>query len=392
MTVAASLTADQAARRGWDVAVVGAGPAGALAALGLARRGLAVLLVDRAEFPRWKVCGCCLNGAALAALSAAGLGGLPAECGAVSLERILLASRGRSATLTLGRGVVLSREAFDAALVRAAVAAGAAFLPRTTATLGDVSADGRDFSVESGGSTIATRARIVIAADGLGGRLLARGDPDASPAAAGARVGAGVVAEDAPAFYQPGSVYMACGVGGYVGLVRLEDGRLDVAAALDVEQVRGGRGPGPAVVRLLGETGWPVPAGLEGLNWKGTLPLTREARCVAAGRVFAAGDAAGYIEPFTGEGMARALTAGLTVAPVAARAVAHWQESLAREWTVTYRRVVRRRQLTCRVAAGVLRRPRLARALIGLLSYAPALAAPVVRSLDTPLSLTPGSS
>ena len=351
MTVAASLTADEAARRRWDAVVVGAGPAGALAALGLARRGLAVLLVDRAEFPRWKVCGCCLNGAALAALNAAGLGAVPAECGALPLARILLASRGRSAPLALGRGVVLSREAFDAALIRAAVSAGAAFLPRTTVTLGDLSADTRTFSLDGGGSAVTARARVVIAADGLGGRLLARGDPDASPAVAGARVGAGVVAEDAPAFYRPGTVYMACGAGGYAGLVRLEDGRLDVAAALDVDQVRVGHGPGPAVVRLLGETGWPVPVGLEGLNWKGTLPLTRQARCVAADRVFAAGDAAGYIEPFTGEGMARALTAGLTVAPVAARAVAHWQESLAGEWTATYRRVVRRRQLTCRVAA-----------------------------------------
>ena len=55
----------------WDAVVVGAGPAGSMAALGLARAGAAVLLVDRATFPRPKVCGCCLNGAALAALRSA---------------------------------------------------------------------------------------------------------------------------------------------------------------------------------------------------------------------------------------------------------------------------------------------------------------------------------
>jgi flavin-dependent dehydrogenase len=388
MTVAATLTADAAAGRRWDAVVVGAGPAGSMAARGLARRGLAVLLADRADFPRRKVCGCCLNGAALAALGAAGLGSLPQECGARPLEGMRLACRGRWASLPLGRGVVLSREALDAALVRSAVAAGAAFLPRTTVTLGGESADAREVHLDCGGATVTARAGVVIAADGPGGKLLDRSDPVASRPAPGARVGAGVVADEVPAFYRPGTVYMACGAGGYAGLVRLEDGRLDVAAALDVGEVRAGRGPGPAVVRLLGEVNWPVPPGLESLNWKGTPPLTRQARRLAAGRVFAVGDAAGYVEPFTGEGIARALAGGLAVARVAARPRG---ESAAREWAATYRRAARR-QAVCRVAAGVLRRPWLARAVIGLLAFAPALAAPVVRGLDTPLSLIPRSS
>ena len=60
----------------WDAVVIGAGPAGALTARELARLGLRVLLVDRAKFPRNKVCGCCLNGAALAALRELGLGSI----------------------------------------------------------------------------------------------------------------------------------------------------------------------------------------------------------------------------------------------------------------------------------------------------------------------------
>ena len=51
------------------VAVIGAGPAGAMAAYELARRSFRVLLVDKSEFPRPKVCGCCLNGQALAIFS-----------------------------------------------------------------------------------------------------------------------------------------------------------------------------------------------------------------------------------------------------------------------------------------------------------------------------------
>ncbi len=60
-------------RDGWDVVVAGAGPAGATAALHLARRGRRVLLADRHPFPREKVCGDGLIPDALRALERAGL-------------------------------------------------------------------------------------------------------------------------------------------------------------------------------------------------------------------------------------------------------------------------------------------------------------------------------
>ena len=69
----------------WDVVVVGAGPAGSMAALEIARRGPSVLLVDKARFPRYRVCGCCLNGRALSLLGSAGLGGLVDEQDPVAL-------------------------------------------------------------------------------------------------------------------------------------------------------------------------------------------------------------------------------------------------------------------------------------------------------------------
>ena len=74
MNLAATVTLEEAARRTWGAVVVGAGPAGATAARELARRSVKVLLVDRAAFPRWKVCGCCLNGRAAAVLADGGPG------------------------------------------------------------------------------------------------------------------------------------------------------------------------------------------------------------------------------------------------------------------------------------------------------------------------------
>jgi flavin-dependent dehydrogenase len=377
MTVAATLTPGEAAARRWEAVVVGAGPAGATAARELARRGVAVLLADRAAFPRGKVCGCCLNGRAAAVLRAVGLGGLPERCGARPLGAVELAAGGRTARVPLASGVALSREAFDAALVGAAVAAGAAFLPRARAALAAADGASRRVWLFHGEEKVEIIASVVLAADGLGGRLLA----GPAPAAPGARIGAGVTAAAAPAWCRDGTVYMACGAAGYVGLVRLEDGRLDVAAAFDAARMRAAGGPGAAAARLLREAGWPPPDGLEALPWRGTPALTRRAPRLAAERVFVVGDAAGYVEPFTGEGMAWALAAGAAVAPLAARAAERWRPGLAGRWAGEYRRVVGR-QVACRAAAAVLRRPWLVRLLVRLLARAPALAAPYLRLLD----------
>src|SRR4051812_31019629 len=111
-----SIDLDSAAGRVWDVLVVGAGPAGAMAAYQLACNGLTVLIVDKNSPPRSKVCGCCMNGAALAALRVAGLGDLPRSLGAQRLREVHLHVNKHSASLPLPVGVALSREAFDAAL------------------------------------------------------------------------------------------------------------------------------------------------------------------------------------------------------------------------------------------------------------------------------------
>jgi flavin-dependent dehydrogenase len=387
--ISASLSLPDAGSTTWDAVVVGAGPAGAVAARELARLGRSVLLVDKSAFPRRKVCGCCLNGRALATLRKIGLGDLVARCGGVPLERLLLAAGSRTAPVRLVAGVGLSREALDAALVAAAVAAGAAFLPQTRAALDPLSTLGspnafalRDVTLSQRGLTGTAKARIVLAADGLGGALLARAGENTAAPEPGARIGIGAVVGEVPAFYQRGTIYMTCGARGYLGLVRLEDGTLDLAAAIDAAWLRVVGGPGAAATRLLSEAGWPSPPGVHDAGWRGTPPLTRRANRLASVRVFALGDAAGYVEPFTGEGMAWALAAAAAVAPLAACAAEQWDSSLEGKWTRTYRRVVRSRQLTCRLAAGALRHPGITRAAVALLSHVPRLAWPIVYHLN----------
>jgi flavin-dependent dehydrogenase len=383
MTIAATTDPQEASRRTWDVAVVGAGPAGAMAARELVRYGLDVLLIDRASFPRWKVCGCCLNGHALATLRAAGLGPMMGRSGAVPLSGIHLAAAGRVAEVPLSGGVALSRESFDAALVQAAIQAGAAFLPQTWASLakGSRTSEVRQLDLRQGSICERVTARVVLAADGLGGKLIARAGTGEETAAPGARIGAGVVAATGPAFYASRLIFMVCGRDGYLGLVRLEDGRLNLAAALDPGWVRVCGGPGQAAAALLAEAGWPEVPNLAELNWRGTAALTCQVRHRASERLFLIGDAAGYIEPFTGEGMAWALAAGRAVAPVAARAVRRWHPGLAREWEAIYRRLIEPRQLVCRAVAAVLRSPWLTRTVVRLLTLAPRLALPATHYL-----------
>jgi len=346
--------------RDWDAVVVGAGPAGSIAARELARRGRSVLLLDKATFPRPKVCGCCLNEAALAALRSVGLGDLPKRCGAVPLSGVKLAAGGRMADVRLPGGVALSREAFDAALVQEAIAAGATFKPGVTVQSGQLA------------------PRVLIVANGLNSQLV----PDRPRVADNSRIGAGTIADDAPAFYEPGRIFMAVGRGGYVGLVRLEDGRLDIAAAFDPRFIRESGGLGSAARAVLAEAGFPAIATLAELPWRGTPALTRRARQVAGTQWFAIGDAAGYVEPFTGEGMAWALASGVAVAPIAAR---EWTPAAAHEWTQVHARLIRRRQGVCRVVARVLRSPTLSRWVVRVLAVAPILSRPVVSALNRPV-------
>jgi menaquinone-9 beta-reductase len=371
----ATLTPTVAADRCWDCVVLGAGPAGALAAREVARRGASVLLVDRAAFPRYKVCGCCLNPRALGVLDQVGLGQLVGQLGAVALNRFRLGAGRASAIVPLPTGAAVSRSAFDVALIREAVAAGVEFLPDSSATVSARVGDEREISLRHPSGSISVRARVVLVAPGLGGKT----DDGSEPSwETGSRIGAGAVVADGANDYAPHIIHMACGRAGYVGLVRIEDGQLDVAAALDPSAVKAAGGPGLLAAEILDGARFPAIPGLGGAPWKGTPHLTRTAPTLGGERLFRLGDAAGYVEPFTGEGMAWALAGARAVAPLAVAAVRRWDANLLREWEAEYRRQVTRRQLVCRLTAGLLRRPGLTRAVVRLLSVLPAAARPAL--------------
>jgi flavin-dependent dehydrogenase len=383
VTVAPTLDAESAARRVWDIVVVGAGPAGSMAARELARRGAAVLLVDRAQFPRYKVCGGCLNPRSLHILEKSGLGDLMSRLGAVPLTNLRLATRGSYADISLPTGAGVSRELLDASLSQAAIAAGSCFLPGASATLLPTTrgADRRILRLRHAGRDYEVASRIVLAANGLGGKLEEHADgldgdlASARPWEPGSRVGAGVMVPRAPAAYEPGTVYMACAADGYVGQVVVEDGRVDMAAALDPLAVKAAGGAGELSAKIIAAAGFPEVPDLARLPLKGTPHLTRQAPRLGGERLFVLGDAAGYVEPFTGEGMAWALAGATLVTPLALRGASNgWDDELLVRWRSAYHRSVSRRQIICRITAGVLRRPRATRETVRVLSVLPWLA------------------
>ncbi len=375
--------------RDYDVVIVGAGPAGSITALELSRRGAEVLLVDRSTFPRTKVCGCCVNPRALDALERAGEGDLTRRLGAIPLTSLALGCGGCRATVRQPLGVALSREALDHALIEAARARGVTFVPETSAALLPAGpAPYREVRLRRQGGAWDVCGRFVVAATGLTDTLRDRSPTGLSP---GSKIGAGAMAPSAPEGYEPGRVHMACATEGYVGLVIVEDGRLDVAAALRPEAVRRAGGIGPLVARIVRRAGFPEVPGLVDLPWKGTPGLTRAAPKLASERVFRVGDAAGYVEPFTGEGIAWALSGGRRLAELLAEASGEAIGSLQRAWADVYRREVTRTQVVCRAARLTLRVPWLTATMVRVLDRAPGLARPVVRSLHQPRSAPMGT-
>lgn len=371
----------------WDALVIGAGPAGSMAAIQLARKGVQVLLVEKRTFPRWKVCGCCLNAQALAVLAAAGQDGLISRFGGVVLNQLKLGYRGNQISLALPGGHALSRERFDQALVESAIASGACFRGGTKAIMGSIHSGTRTVTLQECGAmqTEQVRAKVVLVAAGLAHRCIAASEATEVIINRNSRVGAGCVLEAAATPYPSGTIHMAIGRHGYVGLVQREDGCLNVASAFDrqaLKSVTEHCGPAEAARVVLDSVGFPIPPGLEVALWQVTPALSRHATHISGERFFLLGDAAGYVEPFTGEGMAWALTAGAAVVPLALAGIDNWNEGLERRWKWVQGQKIGHRQRTCRALALLLRQPAATAVAFALSKYLPVLSEQLISRLN----------
>lgn len=382
------MTGSMTARERWDAVVVGAGIAGAVTARGLAKRGLTVLLVERARLPRSKVCGGCLSSAGLAVLDDLGLSGLPSLATAPHVTRLELRVSGATVKLDLPAGRAVTRSRLDSELARAAVEAGAVLVEGTRAEIGAVFGTSREVTLFSGTGPRRVRASVVVNAAGLAGPGAVPGGELHTSLARGSWIGVGTVLSAAETSLPRSMISMSIGRGGYVGMVRVEGDEVLVAAALDPGPVRSAGGPAPVIAGLLEACGTALPDGLvAGASWTATPRLTRRTRPVAAERLFLAGDASGYVEPFTGEGMTWALDTAAALIPIAARAAQRWDSGTVPEWEGLHHRLVGRRRRRCRRLTGLLHHPALTGMVIRLLARHPGIASPLIHrtSAATPL-------
>ncbi len=346
-----------------DVIVVGAGPAGTIAALVLARGGARVRLIDRARFPRPKLCGDSLNPGALATLArVVDLAPLVALGQPVHGMRI----SGVGGATVCGRypagvaGLSIPRLTLDAWLVAEACRAGVVFDDGLAVRGVSQGADGATgVTVSTGGGQRHLPARLVIGADGRGS-VVARQFGLAHVPRRPRRWAMGAYAEGV-AGMDPHLGEMHVRAGRYLGLAPVAGGLTNVCLVVSYEQARAQvRAPWASIRAAM--TGDP----LLGDRFERAVPVTAPVvlgplavDVTAPGQrgVLLAGDAAGFIDPMTGDGMRLALAGGLEAAHVAGEVLAG---RLDRDRAVA--ELERRRQVAF---AGKWRFNRSLRALVG---------------------------
>lgn len=394
----------------WDVVVLGAGIAGGVSAVLAARQGLRVLLVERHVFPRGKICGCCLNRRAQELLRMAGLDRAVRDLSPVRTEVLRVQRSGCRLELPVPGGIVVSRRSLDQRVVEEAIAAGATFVDDTTAVVAPQSeSDGASAGVRrvkltrtsSGGAALQgvhgtgennsdlsaceIEARVVLACDGLGHPSLSRHVEFQSRAVPGARLGLGAVCARLAGDDHFGAheIVMAIGRGGYVGVVRTECDRLNLAAAVDSAALQRAGSPLACLSEIFAESGVRRPQGLAAAAIRGTPPLTRRSPRLSGERLLLLGDATGYVEPFTGEGMAWALTAAWLAVPFVRQGVASgWSVSLEQQYERSLRTAVGREQHICRTLAYILKHPFLSAAATAAARVCPWAVRSVVHSIN----------
>ncbi|HEY1916033.1 MAG TPA: geranylgeranyl reductase family protein [Streptosporangiaceae bacterium] len=304
----------------WDVVVAGAGPAGSIAALVLARSGARVALVDKAAFPRDKACGDLIGPRGVQLLDDlavtvpdAGTGADLLVAGPSRRRARLPAFAGRSYA---DHGMVVPRRAFDAALRDAALAAGAEPV-RARISGADVAADGSVTAlVSSDGARLA--GDFVIGADGALSQVATlTGLLDPAAALWGFAVRAYLPAhvplpllmllDASPWRIYPGYGWLFPGADGQANVgIGIGMGRHRAAAPLrpDLDRLC-------ASLRRQGDIGpdaepGPVTGGWLRMGGRGTR--------LAAGNVLLTGDAAGLINPLQGEGIAPAMASARAAA------------------------------------------------------------------------------
>jgi flavin-dependent dehydrogenase len=367
-----------------DVLIVGAGPAGCVAATVLARAGVRVRLVDRSQFPRPKLCGDTLNPGSLGLLRRLEMADAAEAIGVPVYGMVVTGEGGVSVQGPYPRGLhglSLSRSDLDWSLLQESVRAGVLFEPGVAVRSAIVD-DGRVMGVSAGTNGNARRmnARVTIAADGRHSTLafglgLARHPPRPRRWAVGAYfeqlTGTGAAGE---MHIRPGRyigisplphgltnvcVVVPAGAAGSVAGNGLREPRRMLADALAADPALRERSAGARQVTetiVLGPLAVDVPS-----------PSS-----VPEGLLLA-GDAGGFVDPMTGDGLRFAIRGGELAGLAALRALEHGWPGVQRQLASTREQEFAAKWRFNRALRSLVASPSLVRAAAAGARVAPAI-------------------
>jgi menaquinone-9 beta-reductase len=293
----------------WDLAVVGSGPAGSAAAIGALRvdPSIRVALLDRAAFPRDKSCGDGIAPQVIDLLDGVGVTGV--VDGHVPVPRLRLDRGAFGVDREMARPTwVIPRSVFDLRLVDAAQAAGATLLRHRVRELAQGAAVVLDGEVE---------ARTVVGADGAHSTVRRAIGMTAGPMAVALR---GYCSTPSDRSNAQVIVFDTARELAYAWSFDRGDGLANVGYG----ELLGHRHDRPTKAELMERLDTLLPGAADGGPgcWKGhQLPLSTGRWRPPPGRVVLAGDAAGLVNPMTGEGIYYAVATGLAAGRAAAEAV-----------------------------------------------------------------------
>lgn len=299
-----------------DAVVVGAGPAGSAAAIGLARAGAQILMIERARETGDALCGGFLSWQTLKRLDALGID--RALLGGQAVRRVrLFAGHRQSETALPGAAMGVSRRTLDSAMQDAAVAAGAGIERGVHAT----AIEGGTLQMRDGAALTATAIFLAAGKHGFRGFPREPAGWQRRDPAMGLRLR--LPAHPALDRLVGDAVELHLFDRGYAGLVRQEDGSGNLCLAVHKSRLDDAGGDPAALLRTLGDALPHLGERLAHADWSrgidaiGHVPYGWRTGETAPG-LFRLGDQAGVIPSLAGEGM------GLAVASAAA-AVTAWR-------------------------------------------------------------------